>query len=217
MSRFLFKGQYPETPTDFTGAPFWTDSSLWEATKRAEQNKTKRRRQRKQQKGTEGWSGEKFIFAAASCFAEHRLNLEIPRLSFSLMSSKLLESNWNLLRKHVFPLSSLQHIRLQELPFRSRGKTYGRAFPPQAVGLSPREERCHSSMLRDWLPVPTQPCGRWGCPLVPVWRKGSGLLLSPVLAARGSLLHTGLVRRTRFSQVSIFNYSMPFSERQVVY
>lgn len=82
------------------------------------------------------------------------------------MSSKLLENSWNLLRKCVFPLSSLQHIGLQELPFRSRGKTYGRAFPLRAVWASAWEERGRSGVLRDWLPtsarggvVPWSLCG----------------------------------------------------------
>lgn len=69
------------------------------------------------------------------------------------MSGKLLVSHWNLLRKCVFPLPFLQRIRLQELPFRSRCKTYGRAFPPRAVQASPGEERSHSNVLRDWLPI----------------------------------------------------------------
>lgn len=82
------------------------------------------------------------------------------------MSSKLLENSWNLLRKRVFPLSSLQHIGLRKLPFRSRGKTYGRAFPLRAVWASAWEERGCSRVLRDWLPtsarggvVPWSLCG----------------------------------------------------------
>lgn len=113
------------------------------------------------------------------------------------MSSKLLESNWNLLKKCVFARSSLQHIRLQELPLRSTGKTYGRAFPPRAVWASPQEERGQSSVLRDWLPIHTQPCGRSGYPLVPVWSKGSRLVLSPAVATRGSLFHTVFVHRSQ--------------------
>lgn len=102
----------------------------------------------KQQKETEVESGKKFIFGAAPNFSEQRLNLEIPILYFFLVSNKFLESNWNLVRKCVFLLSCLQYIRLQEWPFRSRGKTNGRAFPLGATWDSPGRRGARAACCR---------------------------------------------------------------------